>query len=81
MEIALGVDEDSALDGLFRERIVADGVVGEVVEHFEGEEVARVRHQSVPVEDGFVDDLNVRGVPARRGRAVQLGGLEVGERG
>ena len=53
------VDEDGALEGLFGEGVVADAVVGEVVEHFQSEEKAWRRGVGVPGEDGAVDDLNV----------------------
>ena len=81
VEVAEGVDEDGALEGLLGEVVVADGVVGEVVEDFEGEDVAGVGDGDVPVEDGFVDDFDVGGVAAGGGVLGGLRGLERGERG
>ena len=74
-EVALAVDEDGALQGGFFEGIVADAVVREVVENFEGEEVAWGGDVGLPGEDGAVDDFDVGGVAARGGIAVQLAGL------
>lgn len=62
VEVAFGVDEDLALQGLVGEGVVADGVVREVVEDFHGEEEAGRRDVLVPVEDGLVDDFDLVGV-------------------
>ena len=53
----------------------------EIVEDFEGEEVAWRGDVGVPGEDGAVDDFDVGGVAARGGVALQLAGLQGGERG
>ena len=81
VEVAIVVDEDGSLKGLFGEWIVADAVVGEVVEDLECEEVARGRIVSGPIEDGAVDDLHTVNVAARGGRAAELRGLQRGEGG
>ena len=80
-EVALAVDEDGALQRGLGEGIVPDAVVREVVEDFEGEEVAGGGHVGLPGEDGAVDDFDVRGVAARGGVTVELAGLQRGERG
>ena len=59
IEVAYGVDKDCALKGLFRERIVANGVVGEVIEDFEGKEVAGTGDEYVPVKDTFVYNFDM----------------------
>lgn len=53
--------------------------MGKVVEDFEGEKVAGRWNVSVPVKDGAVDDLYMVSVAARRGRAVELRGLQRGK--
>lgn len=52
-----------------------------IVEDFEGEEVARRGDVGLPGEDGAVDDFDVGRVAARGGVAVELAGLQRGERG
>lgn len=64
VEVAVVVDEDRSLRGFLSDEIVADTVVGEVVEDLEGEEVARGGVISGPVEDGAVDDLHMVSVAA-----------------
>lgn len=81
VELALFIDEDVALQGLFRERVVPDDVVGKVVDDFQREEIAWRREIGVPGEDGAVDDLDVGGMASRGGRTVELRGLARGERG
>ena len=66
------VDKNGALEGFFREGVVADAVVGKVIKDFEGEKVARSGDVSVPGEDGAVDDFHVVGVAARGSRAGNL---------
>lgn len=65
VEVASSVDQDSALKGLFRERVVPDGVVGKVVDDFQSKEIAWRGDISIPGEDGAVDDLDVSGVASR----------------
>ena len=77
VEVAGRVDEDGALEGFFGEGVVTDGVVGEVVEDFEGEHVAGGGDVGVPGEDGAIDDFDVGGVGGGGG-LVEKGGLEGG---
>lgn len=79
VEIASVIDEDCTLEGFFGERVIADTVVGEVVEDFQGQEVAGCRDVGVPGEYGAVDYLHVICVSARRGGLCELRGLEGGE--
>lgn len=72
VEIAVAVDEDVALEGLFGGDIIADAVVGEVVEDFHGEEEARGRYVLIPSEDGAVDDVDFVGVAAGFGGGQQM---------
>ena len=58
-ELAVFVDQHRALEGLGGSRVVADGVVGHVIEDFEGEEESGGWDVSVPGEDRLVDDLDV----------------------
>ena len=51
MKAAGAVDEDCGLERLFSEGVVADTIVGEVVEDFECEDVARGWDVSFPVEN------------------------------
>ena len=81
VELSVRVDEDGALERLLGERIVADAVVGEVVEDLEGEEPARFRDVGVPVEDGAVYDFNAAGVAAGAGGFHYVFFLEGGEGG
>lgn len=81
VEVANAVDQDGALMGLFRERVVPNGVVGKVVDDFQSKEIAWRGDICIPREDGSVNDLDVSGVASRGGRTVELGGLERGERG
>lgn len=69
------------MQGGLGERVVADAVVREIVEDFEGEEVAGRGDVGLPGEDGAVDDLDVGSVAARGGVALELAGLQGGERG
>lgn len=71
VEFASAVNQHGALEGLFRERIVADSVVGKVVNDFEGEEIARCGDKGIPGEYGAVDDLDVSGVASCGGRALE----------
>ena len=80
VEVAIVVDEYGALQGLFGEGVVADAVVREVVEDFEGQEIARRGVVGSPVEDGAVDDFDALGMSARGGGPVEFGGLQRGER-
>jgi hypothetical protein len=57
MEFAHRIDEHGSLERLFGQGVVADGVVGEVVEDFHCEEEARDWHDDVPFEDRLIDDL------------------------
>ena len=81
IKVACGVDEDVALEGLLGERIIADGVMGEIVEDLQGQEVAGRRDVGFPGEDGAVDDFDVVEVAASGGSAGKLGGLQRGEGG
>ncbi len=68
VEITVVVDEEGALERVFGEGVVADAVVREIVEHFEGKKVTGDGDVCVPGEDGAVDDFDVVGVaPRRRG--------------
>ena len=62
-----------------RDRVVADTIVGEVIEDFQCEKPAWFWYERVPVEDGGIDDTHVLGVAARLGGFSELGGLERGE--
>ena len=53
----------------------------EIVEDFEGEEVAGGGDVGFPGEDGAVDDFDVGGVAARGGVPLELAGLQGGKRG
>ncbi len=79
VEVAFVVDEDGALEGLFGEGVVADAVVGEVVEDFQGEEEAGGWDVGVPGEDGAVDDLDVFAVASGRRGFLEVLLLEGGE--
>lgn len=70
VEVAGAVDEHGALQRVLGHRIVANGVVGEIVEDLHGDEVAGGRDGLGPFEDGLVDDLDLGVVAAR------VGGLE-----
>ena len=59
VELAVFVDQDRALQGLLGVGVVADGVVPEIVDYFEGEEEAGLRDGLGPVEDGGVDEFDV----------------------
>lgn len=72
VKVAVVVDENGALEGFFGEGIVADAVVGEVVEDFEGKKVARRGDVGVPGEYGAVDDFDMSGMAARRSSASNL---------
>ena len=80
-KVAVVVDEDGALQGLLGGGIVADAVVGEIVEDLEREDVAGCVDVDVPGEDGPVDDFHVLGVTSGRGRPGELGRLQRCERG
>lgn len=80
-ELAVVVDEDIALEGLLGERVIAQAVVGEVIEDFEGKEEARGRDVGVPVEYGAVDDLNLVQVAPRRCRLLEVVDLQRSQRG
>lgn len=75
VKFAAVVDEDGALEGIFGDGIVADAVVREVVEDFEGEEVAGDGDVGIPGEDGAVDNFDMVGVAPRGRRTGELGGL------
>ena len=79
-EIAAVVNKDGALERLFREGVVANAVVCEVVEDFKSEEVAGRGDISIPCEDGAIDNLDVVGMSSRRSRSHELGCLERSER-
>ena len=81
VEVAVGVDEDVALEGLAGLDVVADAVVGEVVEDLHGEKEAGRGHVAVPVEDALVDDLDLVGVAAGLGGAAQVVLLHLGQGG
>ena len=51
--------------------VVLQSVMSEVVEDFEGEEVAGRRNVLVPVEDGAIDNLNLISMPSRIDRMSQ----------
>ena len=59
VEVASIIDEDSTLHGFFREWVISYAVVGEIVEDFEGEEVAGRGNVDVPGEYGAIDDVDV----------------------
>ena len=78
-ELAVAVDQDGRLQRLRGQRVVADAVVPEVVDHFQCQKPARLGDQRVPVEDGTVDDLDVLRMAARLGGPAELAGLQVGQ--
>ena len=80
-EVAVVVDEDCALERFFCEGVITYIIVGEIIEDFEGEEVAGCGDVGVPGENGAVDYLHVVRVASRRGRFHELGGLQRGESG
>lgn len=80
-EIAGVVDENSALERLFSNGVVADTVVGKIVKNFQGKEIAGCGDESVPGEYGAVDYFHVICVSACRGGLRELRGLEGGQRG
>ena len=63
-KIARVIDENCALQWLLGERVIADAVVGEVVEDFQREEVAGSGDVGVPSKDGAIDYLDMVGVAA-----------------
>ena len=75
VKVAAVIDQDGTLEGFFSDRVIADTVVGEIVENFEGEEIAWYGDVSVPRKDGAVDYFDVVGVASRRRRTCELGGL------
>lgn len=81
VELARLADHDAALLGHLRVVIVANGVVGEVVEHLHGKEEAWRVHVGVPVKDGSIDDLDVVQMTRCVERFFQILVLEVGESG
>lgn len=79
VELAFVVDQHGPLEGFFGGGVVADGVVREVVEDFEGDEEARRRGVCVPVEDGAVDDFDAVAVVSGGRGSGQLSLLERGQ--
>ena len=81
VEVAFVVDEHGALKRFFGERVVADAVVGEVIENFEREEEAWGWGVGIPREYGAVDDLDMFGVASGGCGLLQTLLLKGGEGG
>ena len=64
IKVASGVNKNGPLKGLLGEWVIADGIVGEVVDQFKGQDVARPRNKLVPIEYAFVYYLDMRGMAA-----------------
>ena len=76
VKVSAVVDQNCALQRFFGKRVVADTIVREVVEDFEGEEIAGGQDEGVPVEYGAVDDLDVVDVVPGGGSAGEVASLE-----
>ena len=64
-EFATGVDDDLGLVWHAGFKVVLHCIVGEVIEDFEREKVARRRDVDVPVEDAAIDNFYLVGVASR----------------
>lgn len=80
-ELAVLVNENHPLVRLFCERIVADGIMCEIIEDFQSQKVARCADIDVPVEDRVIDDLYMFCMAASGGGGRKLGSLAGGESG
>lgn len=78
VKFAIVRDQDCALERLFGDRVIADDVVGKVVEDFKCEEPAWFGNEGVPVEYALVDDFDVVEVASAGGCFVESGILEFG---
>ena len=79
VKVALGIDEDAALQRGLGDRVEAQAVVREVVEDLEGQDEAWGCDVAGPVEDGLVDDFDFGPVPVGVERAGEVLVLEVRE--
>lgn len=58
-ELAIFIDQNDSLVRLFCERVIADSVVCEVIEHFQSKKVAWCADINVPIEYGAINDLHM----------------------
>lgn len=79
-EVVGFADQHDGLHGRLSRQVVADGVVGKVVEDLERQEEAWGRDRLRPVEDGLVDDFHLVEVAAAGGRPHQRRVLDFGQR-
>lgn len=79
VELAAGIDKNSALLRQSCLVVVANGIMAEIVENFQCQKEARGMHVGVPVENGRIDDLHVSHMPGRIDRVLQALALELRE--
>lgn len=75
IELAIFIDQNYSLMRLFRERVIADSVMREVIENFQSKEVAWCAHIHVPIEYGAIDDFYMSRMATSRGGGCKLRSL------